>query len=799
MAFVLTDRNKSLKDQINKNTQAVLQIEGLETVFGSQPVLIENKWDIENLFWDQDGVNWDGFSEKEDSITAISLDSSTNRINQQIYPDKASSGSVSNITIKFTDLNNEVSKAFALENIDEILGKKADFYIGFKQGSFPEDMLPVFRGVIVDFYTQNGSVSLTVAHPDTLKRQSVFEQYLSPLTSDIDDLVTTIPVVGTEELFTDVDTLTSYIKIDDEIMKVNSKAASSISVTRAQFGTIATNHSSSTEVTSQYRLTGNPIDLALKLMLSDEENSYFDSDDIPASISNNSLIFDYFDIQDLTGLVSGDEVRLTGVNAGDYLISGFGISGSQSFITLDATLTDETEFVGEFSYRSKYNRWPSGLGMLPFQVDVQGHEDIFNFNPSLFVDYEIDLKETVEEAKTELLEEQIYFPQGLYAIPRRARSSVKLILPPLTSEILPTFNTDNILNLPSVAQRRSIHKYHYNIFRIDYEQDEIEDKFKRKEILINNTSRDRIKSGNKVLKIESKGFRDNAPTNATILNILNRYKDRYSFAPKYFDGVKLNYKTGFNIEVGDVVPFGGEDTQIVDIETGLRNQTVELFEIYNKSLDLKTGQITVSLLQTSFNIQARYAVFSPSSSISGATTTSLPLFPTSLTEEFSRETEKWEEFIGETVLIRTDDYTYFEETKIVGIDPQNNTVLIVDALPSSPPDNSIIEIPFYENTDPSINSNYKLRFAHMTARVLITGVTNAQEFDVDEPGELFVGSRIVVSSLDYTRDSFGEEVEIANIVGSTVTLNQSLSFTPLIGDKVENSDFGDGGEPYQLI
>ncbi len=450
----------------------------METVFGSQASLECARGDADELNWD-DGTRWDSLVPKGASLDVISLNGTTPNITQQIYPDKASSGSVSSVNIKMVDIDNKVAKLLSFDNITEILGKKCDFYIGFKQGAFPEDAIPVFRGVCVDFFTEDGSITVSVASPDALKRQTIYEQYQSVLTSDISykkktiqdityeqrdptlpvvsiayvlagslsvsvnnyqitvnitgsttadqivktiksssealtlvkpdvtgnggttqtpipstelDIDTVLPVSITDSLYLDQSILSSYIQLNDEIMKVTGKTDTTISVERTQFGTIGSQHSDEDELVSFYSLSDNPIDMALKLMLSGEGNEYFLSDDKPRSINGNQLIFDYYDIQDLTGLVVGDDVKLTGVNAGEYKVVTFGLLDNCSFIELDTALVNDAEFTDTFEYRSQYNVLPDGLEMQPFQVDVQGHLDIQAFNPALFVDYRIDLK-----------------------------------------------------------------------------------------------------------------------------------------------------------------------------------------------------------------------------------------------------------------------------------------------------------------------------------------------------------------------------------------------------------------------
>lgn len=61
----------------------------------------------------------------------------------------------------------------------------------------------------------------------------------------------------------------TYIKVDDEIMKFTGISGSSLTgAVRGSLGTTAATHSSGAAVKTFYRLTGNSIDLALKVMLS---------------------------------------------------------------------------------------------------------------------------------------------------------------------------------------------------------------------------------------------------------------------------------------------------------------------------------------------------------------------------------------------------------------------------------------------------------------------------------------------------------------------------------------------------
>jgi hypothetical protein len=280
-----------------------------------------------------------------------------------------------------------------------------------------------------------------------------------------------------------------------------------------------------------------------------------------------------------------------------------------------------------------------------------------------------------------------------------------------------------------------------------------------------------------------------------------RMLDRYQFASAYFDDIEVNYKTGYSIEVGDIVPFGGEDLKITDLQTGKRGSRLQLYEVINKSLNVKNGRIKLSLVSTSFDTDARYAVISLSSSVDlGSTTTRVKIAKTNDTGEWFRESDKWESYRGQKICVRSHDYTFDPEVILRGVDPADDSFLLLDsALPSAPLAGYIVEPAYYDDSSADINQKFKIEFAHNVARVKITAVTSAKVFQVDTPEKLVIGSFIVVNSDDYQRDSLGQKVKIDSIVGAIVTLDKDLPFTPVIGDIVNNSRFLDDGNPYLII
>jgi hypothetical protein len=810
MAVQLSVKAQALIKEISIKPNIILDIEGLDLIFGAMPIFKTLNWDDDNAFWDN-GLNWDGVINDTKSRDYISLTGTTTNVSQQIAPDKGNTSSITTANIAIVDKDGEVSRAVSFESIDEILGRKATLALGFAQGAYPEDANKIITGVIVDFYTDSGNVMLSIASSQSLQRQLYLEKWQSDTTALMDISQTTVNLLDTTGLYESQDALTTYIRIDDEIMRVDSiDSNTQLTVTRAQLNTVASTHDL-TEAESFYRLQGKPLDLALKVMLSKEGNQYFESLDTPKSINfvsatesiENAVIFDYFNIQDKTGLTVGDFIQLDStLNTGTYTIDGFGtLNNGGSYILVEETLLDETDYTDNFKYISKYNTLSTGLGMLNNEVDVEQFESIKSAFSSSFVDYDLYVKDSIDDAQADLINKQLFFPQGLYPIVRKAKTSVKFVVPPFSSDVIETINTNNITNINKIKQRRSAHKYLYNTYVYRYNIDSLEDKYLTGKVTVSASSVNRINLGKKQLRVESDGLRNNPETTLVRDNIIRRYVDRYQFAPVYYEGVEVNYKTGYALEIGDIVPFGGKDIKQTNLSSGERGSEAKLYEIINKSLNVKTGSVSLTLLETSFEIQARYGVFSLASNINtGSTAVRIILNKTLDTGEYINESDKWSIFAGNRVRVRSIDYVDDEIVTLVGVDPSNKNALLLETpLSFTPTNNHVIEVPEYDDSDSSIDDDYKLRFCYMTAQAVITSVTDNKTFEVDDISKMVAGSKVYVHSIDYQRDSIEQSIEIDEINGNEITLNIDLDFTPQIGDLVDRSKFQDDGNPYLII
>jgi len=789
---------KSLVQNTVKTPNIVVDIEGVTDLYGAQPILEFIRWDQTNpeVFWDQDGIFWDGLIENDKSKSWIDLSGTTKSVTQQIYPDKQGASSVSSVNLKIIDKDRQVAKALSFDSITEILGKKCNLAYGFTQGEYPRDYLYIYRGVITDFYWNAGAINLTVASPETLKRQSIFTKVVTKISTGgaINDVVTSITVDDSLKfLDTNLEgSFTTFVRIDDEIMEVTDKPlANEITVIRNQLGTAAATHDAGAEVESFYVLgtvpesglqTGNPIDLALKIMLSGtgaitgeviiESIVYIN----PSLNIKNAIVFDDPNIQRTTGLVPGDTLNLTsGVNAGSYIIDSFvQLDNGRSYIVINTTndLTSVIDAAGTtYTYQSQFDVLPDGLEMLPLEVDVAGflfERDLNNL--SLTNEMRFFLKDTLDDPK-EFIDKELLFNSGFYGVPRDAKVGVKSFTPPLTIDKTPNLNTENILNLSDLSIRRSGHRYLFNRIDFIYNENVLEDNFLAYVSTLNTDSTDRIKLGKKVLRVESKGYPDTAEVSNILEVVTKRYLDRFKFASTYIENVKLTFKAGFNLEVGDVIFLGGGDTQLVNFETGERDLPLKKYEIVNKKLDL-SGDISVSLVDTGFASVGIYGVISPSAVITSSTTTIVNITKTiSDSDQFTFARDSFEGLIGAPVRIRSVDYTYDESTTIVSFPPGNPNQIEVDTLSVAPPTDAIIELDLYTrfSSDTPVNNFLKLKYVFFNKyNQEITGYPGGNDITVPDASGFTIGDLLYIYDQSY--NSFGNAT-IANIVGNTITIN----------------------------
>lgn len=800
MALELSPRLKNLASQTDKTPQLILEIEGSQYLYGTGKILETARWDDPRINWDNNqGITWDGQIEKENSRPYISLKGSTRDIAQQLFVEKGGAGSITTMNIALVDYNKEVARDLSFDQIGDVLGRRANVYFTLEGGRFPQDTIELFKGQITDTEYRAGLITLTISNPADKLRNPIFESLVTQTTNSIDSIQTTIPVGITNPFIYSQDAITSYIRIDDEIMEVVSSTSNSFEVIRSRLGTIPTNHDLEADVQSYYILDGHPIDLALKLYHSNEGNTFKEIDyyiNALNQITNvevieGAIVINDYDIQRRLGLVEDDEIELIGTasNDGIYKVLTSGVLDTgKSYIRVKSPLSVETGLDIKLRIRSKYNVLSEGVGLDLDQVNTAQFEETRDLFSANFIHVNPQIEDTIDELKS-WVERELFRPQGIYNLPN-VRLGCKYTAPPFSVTSIPTFNTKNLKDVSKIVQKRSGHKYLTNYMTYRYNADFLTGKLLDKLITQNLDSTNRIDLGKKKQSIDVKGIRRSGESKQILERATKANLSRFKFASRYIKNIKPLFSNLLTLEIGDVVFFGGEDTQLTNLETGERDNPVEIYEVINTKKDYMQGSGSIEILQTGFAFDGLVGVFSPSSKVISGSTTERILLDKIWDGSTPIERDKWTRWIGAKIRVHSDDYTFDETTTLDRFDTKTPNGLILDPpLSSVPPANSFVNIAKLENyqSESDVDRTIKLTYTFTMPSSLITNVIDSQNIDVEDASQYEIGMEINVRSIDFIRDS--ETVLIDNIVGNTLTFNEALDITPEIGDRVEVYSF----------
>jgi hypothetical protein len=614
----------------------------------------------------------------------------------------------------------------------------------------------------------------------------------------------------------------TFVRVGDEIIQytgidtVNNRLTG---CTRSVLNTFGSIHETDDEVKSFYQLgdgtnqNGNAIDLALKILLSNGPEFYIDQEEVDHFVDlgigppiPNSLIFNGKLLKTNDNVTIGDTVTISGdPNPANNVIDAEIIDIQEgtfgTYIILGGvSLVSSLSSPAVCSFKSRYNVLRSGVGLSPSQVDIDRFEYINSTFTSNIANYRFYLKDTLK-AK-DFINEQIFLPSGLFSIPRKGRVSVGFTAPPLFAARTKTLDADTVKKASSLVINRSISKNFYNAIVYRYNEDSLEEKSLSGRVTLSNDSTNRIAAPTKAFTITANGLRPSGDTSQLIERLSARFLSRYEFAAESLE-VDVPFKTGWDVEVGDSIIFGDEALKVSDSTNGTRNFDQRLFEVLNKSLNWKTGQVKLTIIDANYSQGLRYAVFSPASKIdSGSTTTKVKILDSYGTEYPRIEKNKWEFYIGKTLSFHSADWTteYFSELQ--GFDPSDNYAMIVDpALPAPPTSGWIVSLPNYDDipvTD-KILKNIHL-FWNPTVDV-VSGISQTQfQVSVSDFAKFFVGGIVRIHNDDYSIDSGIKGKKITSLIGPDKVVVQDLGFVPAAGQKVEFIGFvSDNGKPYAWL
>lgn len=692
----------------------------------------------------------------------------------------------------------------------------------------PEVAVQSILGVTI---TVDSSLGFTPAPGDTVHTGISESNVNVPVVSNTDFHK---KILGPNGLTYD-QTVKTYIKVDDEFIEYQQIGQegtgfgtnSFLNVLRGARFTFPAFHDIGASVDSYVELSGHSVEIALKLQLSGWGGPYLDDyaftalvqtgdPDVPI-VTNAIVLNNYVDaIRDL-GLTIGDFITITGdpnfSNNGLTRVVGFDNSLGQTnkLILTDKTFIASPMTPALLALRSQFDVYPDSCGCkLPgWEVDVAGHLFYeFNYLSGSVNNYRFLIN--ASEAGKSFIESQIMLPLGAYCLTRQGKLSMGLTKPPIADERTSKLDHSNVIDPQNIKLQRGLNnRKYFNEIDWQYDYDDNGDPISVRKTL--DTDSLNLIGISSVLPIDAKGARTDLGFE-TIVERRERFLlGRYANAAVTID-IKTNFGTGNLIEAGDVIILADDgQLQIPNMVTGVRNLGTQLFEVINRSIDIKTGQVSLQLLGGVESLVGdRYATISPSSFVTTGTTSSKIRITESFGEIYpTQEQNKWIQYPGMKIQVRSPDFTTrYGETNFLGIDPGDNHAMLVDPpLSFTPQVNDIVELaPYPTNTDALDQRIVKLIHCYLDPSVPVTSGVDNFSFNVS-PGDaakfLPLGRTILVHNDAYTLLS--PEVIVTSVVGNLVTVDSSLGFTPSSSETVELIGFADwdeatgSGAPYRFI
>ena len=806
MSFELSKGAKNLKEKIQKTPQIILCIDGVPLKFGTAEILRFPTFDEDPLLLFDDGLYFDTPIRDSNGRDYISLDGTTSQLQQQIITEKGGSGSVPTFKVALINKNKELNQYFKTINNVDLIGRDALIFLGFKGGVFPDDFINIFNGYVDSFQVSHGRYDLNIAHPDQKRRQKILNKVTTKTTAAIDNSQITIPVNRTSAWILPTleqeENFKAYIRIDDEIIKVNEDVTSTQfnDVLRNQLGTAVSEHDDESDVESFYRIEGKPIDLILKLLLSGGEEFYQEDVEIDRFIQLSTgdniqnAIFFQEDIVFNYNVKVGDKVTVTGAanaenNFVERTINSIIKSFDGSYITVDGGgLVLETDSNAVIKFKSQFNTMPTGFGLKPKNIDLDGifeTENIVGVLPD--VDFYID--DALEGR--EIIETEILKPLGLYSLSRKGRFSIKATLPPLVTGESAFIDENNITNIDKIKIGRNTTKDFYNTVVYKIEKRAVDGRFRQGLIVANEDSFNRFKITRQLL-IEAQAFRDEIATVNSLQNQAERIIDKYKFAPQTIKGLQVFFKDGYTIEAGDTIVFGSDNMQLPNTEEGTDNFKPQLFEVSNKRMNVKTGQIVLDLINSAFGLDFRYGVISPASIVQSKTSDKTLRLNKSFGNT-GNESLKYSNLVNSPMVIRDQNFTKEQLVTISQVGPNDDEITFKEDISILIEDGDVLEIPDYNRA----SDIQKAIYVFLDPKEDVTAVTDASNIEADTSA-MFIGCKIRVHNEDYS--NLSQTVTISNIIGNNIELEEPLNYVPAVNDLIDIIGFvDDSGDGYAHV
>ncbi len=769
----------------------------------------------------------------------LEMSGSTLSIQQTLEPESGRA-SISTMTMNFVDKDSYITRAVSSGPIlPEILGQQVKIWFGYANTQFPNDYFVLWRGRIGQVNAGVGKVSMQFLDPNVVRRQDIFYTAQTTLNGNINGSVTTIPVINNASFhkkLTGPDgtydtTVRTFLKIDNEFIEYQNSGNEATGFGTNQFlncvrGALPTginspggaaSHTTGATVDSYVMLTGNIMDLSLKIMMSGWNGPYLSSQALQSlNITGDAVI---------PNLPSGiilptniDAVRDLGISVGDYFttsgsaIGGNNISGkvlgfqdlvgqTNRGILTDQTFTIENPTAAVLAIRSQYDVYPDSCGsQLPgWEVDVTQFKFLKNSYLSA-AGYTFQILINSSDAAKTFIENQLLMPVGAYSLTRQGKISVGLTKPKLADANMQILSVDNVIDPKNITVQRGVNNRKF-FNEIDWQYDYGDDgNAASVRNTLNAASLNAIGISS-VMPIDTQG----AKTSQGFENVVAQ-RENWLFSRYARGSVLINLQTtlgvGALIECGDIVEINDNGhLQIPNFTTGIRNLGSQLFEVIKRDINLMTGITSLTLEGgTGAQVTDRFATISPSSFLGSAATTGEIIILESF-GNLASEQKKWAPYVGLNVRVHSLTYSRDGTTTFTGFDPSNDHgMMLSPPLAFAPSAGDQVDICQYPDDTNALNQAlYKLVHCFIDKSPnLVSGVSHYSFYvSSGDAGHFQVEFPIQVHDISYSHNS--SETTIVSVTGNLIVVEADLGFTPNNSMTGEYLGFLDAGQPYRLI
>jgi hypothetical protein len=500
-----------------------------------------------------------------------------------------------------------------------------------------------------------------------------------------------------------------YLLIDEEIVRYTGVSGNTLTgVSRAQMGTQGVAHEAGDSVSSVVRLQGNGLDLARKLMMSGWAGPYktgiaathFNIVELPFTRVQNALFFFGVDLEVDYGLFPGEYVTVTGaanpannITLKPILAIEKNNDGTYLIFDDDVAFVDETNTSAVCSFQSQWNTLGYGCRMAGWDIDLEEFDRLYSYFLSDFsFDFRVD---AMPDVKT-FIEEQIMRPMTCFSIMRKGRVSLSYHIGPIPGQQVLKLTRENVENASALKLKRGLSRNFYNVVRYEYDFDIVSGQYLSFKEIRNEDSVEDFNSTERTILIQSKGMRTSTAAETKIIQAANRFLNRYKRAAEYFDDVQIRFGDAYNSDVADIVIVDTAGLNVTDTKSGTRTGGDErIFQIMNRTLDIKNGKVNVALVDTNFDAAARYGLIAPASKVKSGTNPTTFVIAASFNSRFgSNEYLKWNRFGQIFIRVRSPNGT--TRNAVAQIDRLNgNTVVLKTALPFTPQAGDLMEFATY--------------------------------------------------------------------------------------------------------